>query len=229
MRYPICIFTLLLLFLHAPLRAEKEGGRSCRLLYLNAPSGAPSTLQLFDGNSAREVSLPGMNFSPSYPLPAGELTLTLVPTAPASPEDVPAGAPSVTVPEDVRDFYLMITTDTSNKVVPVAMQLVKLDFDRFRTGGILWFNLTPAYVAGKVGGENLALRPSSTQLMPAPISGKENYPVNIAYKMKLDEPAQPICETSWLHDPRSRKVAFVFAEKGRSAPRVLAFNDFRTE
>ncbi|GAA5482188.1 hypothetical protein [Haloferula sargassicola] len=229
MKNPLRLLAALLFLIPVVLPAQEKAARSCRILYLNAPSGAPSTLQLYDGKTAREVALPAMNFSPLYRLPEGDLTLHLLPSAPATPEEIPAGAPAAQVPAAVKNFYLMVTTDDANPVAPVAMQVVELDFDRFAAGGILWFNLTPVSIAGKVGSQALSLAPGSRQMMGAPATGKEDYAVDLAYRLKPGDPIHPICETTWLHDPRSRKVAFIFGEKGRPAPRVLAFNDFRPE
>ena len=38
--------------------------------------------------------------------------------------------------------------------------------------------------------------------------------------------AEPLCETNWSHDPRSRSVYFV-VETGGILPRILGFPDFR--
>lgn len=44
---------------------------------------------------------------------------------------------------------------------------------------------------------------------------------------RSQEPVYPICETQWLHDPRSRSLAFIFAKPGVRTPRVLVFPDYR--
>ncbi|WP_411845102.1 hypothetical protein AAFN60_14650 [Roseibacillus persicicus] len=222
--------TLLLLILLQQFvsAAETPTKRTCRILFLNAPSSSPTTLFLFDGKESREVELPRMNFSPTYTLPGTEgLTLFFTPNQVSTLEEVPAGSPSVKVPSGTSDFYLLLSTDESNSVAPIRPQLVNAKFDQFKTGEILWFNLTSATVAGQVGEEKLALKPRSQGRTLAPDSAQKNLSINLAYRLQKDDPVYPICETTWPHDSRSRKVAFIFQEPNRRAPRVLAFNDYR--
>lgn len=210
--------------------AAQEGGgepRTVRFLFLNAPAGAPAALHLFDGRASREVELPRMNLSDPYPVPAGPLRLRLLGKPAASPEEVPAKAPSIVLPAEVIDAYLLVSSDPSNTVAPVRVQVVDARQGGFRNGQILWFNLTPHEVAGRIGVGKVALKPRSSVVSDAPAQGRESYPVVLSYKPAGDDRIHPICETSWLHDPRSRKLAFVFEEPGRRAPRVLAFVDHR--
>ncbi|MBK1835325.1 hypothetical protein [Roseibacillus ishigakijimensis] len=229
MKTRLLLGTLLANLLFLPGLLAQEGEPiTCRILYLNAPAGAPKTAYLHDGQGGQEVALPGMNFSPVYEVPGTTTELVFLPGAPAEGEEIPARAPRVTLPAG-RDFYLLLTTDAENSVLPLAVHPAAADFDQFAAGGMLWFNLTGVAVAGEVGGEKLTLKPQSRFLLASPREGKGSYPVNLAYREKADAPIYPICETSWTHDPRMRKVAFIFQEKGRRAPRVLAFNDFRPE
>lgn len=222
------LLLLVLLACAAPAFAQKAPReRSCRILFLMAPSGAPEKLHLVIGESSREVVLPRMNFSPPYVLPAGDLTLRLLPSPPADPAQVPKGAPTFRIPESITDSYLLVNADPANKIAPVSVQVVDADVEKFRTGELLWFNLTENAVAGQVGSRKLAIKPRSRLILEAPTTGKESYPINLSYRLANDDRLYPLCETSWIHDPRSRKVAFIFAEKDRRAPRVLAFTDYR--
>jgi hypothetical protein len=221
---------LLLIFLPvlpASGQDREAAKRTARFLFLNAPSDAPRTLQLFDGKDSREVELPRMNLSDPYALPAGPLALRLLTTAVEAPENVPAGAPVISVPATVTDAYFLVSSDPSNKVAPVRVQVVDAGVGKFKTGQTLWFNLTPHLVGGAVGTQKLSLKPRSSGITHAPATGRESHVVNLFYKPADDNRVYPICETQWLHDPRSRKLAFVFNEPGRRAPRVLAFLDHR--
>lgn len=206
---------------------ETAKERTCRILFLEGPDSAPGVLHLFDGTQAQEVELPRMNLSPVYQLPAGKLTLTLLPAAPADPANLPAGAPSVNIPDSVPDFYLLLTSDPSNAIAPVRMQVINAAADRLKRGQMLWFNLTNLEVGGRVGSEKLLAPPRSTVTLNPPASGARNYPVDLAYRMPDKETVYPICETQWLHDPRSRSLAFIFAKPGVRTPRVLVFPDYR--
>src|SRR6478672_856575 len=87
--------------------AQEKNSRSCRIVFLMPPPGAPRTLHLFDGTSSREVELPRMNFSRVYQIAAGDVTLRLLPEAPVKPEDINPAAPGAKVAANVSDCYLL--------------------------------------------------------------------------------------------------------------------------
>lgn len=208
---------------------EKPKTRTCRILFLDRPTDAPATMHLFDGKVSREVDLPGMNLSKEYELPAGLLRLSLVPDRVSAPEMLPAGAPFLTVPETMSDFYLLLFQDAANKVAPVRMQIVDASMQRLRPGQTYWFNLTGLTIGGKLGDENIVLNPMSRSVMDAPRSDAGDYQVSMAYR-KPDVKAQyPICETRWVHDPRARNLGFIVPKDGSRTPRVFVIPDFRAE
>lgn len=207
--------------------AQEAQKRTCRILFPEGPDSAPQKLHLFDGTKSQEVELPRMNFSPVYELPAGPLSLALLPAALADPAQLPAGAPSARIPESHVDFYLIISSDPSNPVTPVSMQVVNVGMGKLRAGQMLWFNLTEHQVGGRIGSERLVIQPKSSVTLDPPAVGAEDYPVDLSYRIAGKEHVYPICETKWLHDPRSRSLAFVYAKPGTRTPRVLVFPDFR--
>lgn len=206
---------------------QKAPDHTCRILFLDRPADAPKTLHLFDGESSREVELPGMNLSPVYKLRPGTLELRLLPSPVTDPKTVSPDAPSVVVPAAYTDFYLLVAMDRENKIVPVQMTVVNANNDRLSRGQMLWFNLTDKAIAGKVGREKLALSPGARAVIKEPRSGKGDYPVDLYFLIKGDDFVHPLCETQWRHDPRSRSLVFIIPEKNRRVPRVFAFSDFR--
>lgn len=228
MRFLI-LFTLLLAAL--PLAAQKKNGnaRTCRILYLHAPAGAPTKLHLFDDKTSQEVDLPRMNLSKPYTMPPGRLNLRMVSKPVANPIKLPENAPNVVIPANMRDFYLLVSSNPKNTVAPVHMQVINAKTARFSNGQILWLNISPHLVKGMVGSQKIRLPPRSRRIMKSPARKRENYPVDLSFMITGDKRTHPLCETSWLHDPRSRMIAFVFTEKGRRTPRVLAFPDFRPQ
>ena len=217
---------ILLCLLVATIAAAAQP-RTCRILFLDGPDSAPDVLQLFDGLGSREVELPRMNLSPVYPLRDGPLALWLLPDAPMSIDQIPQEAPVIEVPAEVGDFYLLVTHDAKNEVAPVRMRVIPAGPDRLKRGQMLWFNLSPHLVRGKVGSEKLRLRAGSKATMDAPAKGHEDYLVALNFRIKGDEETYPLCETQWFHDPRSRSLAFVISRPGVRTPRVLVFPDFR--
>ncbi len=207
--------------------AQKAPEHTFRILFLDGPDAAPDTLHLFDGVGSQEVDLPRMNLSKVYQLRSGDLTLRMLPAPVKDPDTVPAGAPSVTVAEAVEDFYLLVTSDPENKIAPVRLQVIAAGSDKLKPGQMLWFNLTENAVGGTVGSQNLAIRPKSRVTLDAPATGNTDYTVNISYRIPADERLYPLCETKWLHDPRSRSLAFIITNQGVRTPRILVFPDYR--
>lgn len=208
---------------------EKPGKHTFRILFLERPPGAPTELLMFDGSSPRKVELPGMNLSPVYELPAGPLTLTFLTAPPPDPELLPSGAPAVKVPETMLDFFLLFFSDPGNKVAPVRVQAIDAEAGKCGEGGTLWFNLTDLTIGGKLGGESLLIKPRGTAVMRPPRSDAGDYPVSIAYRKAGVASDFPICETRWVHDPRSRSLGFIIAREGIPAPRIMMFPDFRSQ
>jgi hypothetical protein len=206
---------------------ETAKDRTCRILFLEGPDSAPDSLHMFDGVRSQEVQLPRLNLSPVYEIPAKSPAITLLPAPMDDPAKLPPGAPTTKIPETVTDFYLLLTYDPSNQVAPVKMQIINAGADRLRAGQMLWFNLTDYPVGGRVGSEKLAIRPRSSVTLDPPATGTNDYPVDLAYQLPNKNDIYPICETKWLHDPRSRSLAFIFAKPGVRTPRVLVFPDFR--
>lgn len=220
------LFLLLLLTLTA--HAAEKSARTCRILFLNASGDAPKSLHLFDGLESQEVELPRMNFSPIYPIRPGALTLALLPSPPAPDAAIPADAPKASLAESVTDFYLIVSSDPANKIAPVKMRVINADAAHFKRGQMLWYNLTDNRIGGLLGSRKLLLNPQSRLILDAPATGMEDYRVNIHFQPPGKTLIEPLCETSWTHDPRSRSVFFVISPDGSPIPRILGFPDYRS-
>jgi hypothetical protein len=151
----------------------------------------------------------------------------LLPSAIEDPTKIPPGAPAVAVPETMADFYLLVTTDPANTVAPVRLQVINAGAEHLKPGQIMWFNLTKNTVGGTVGAEKLVLKGESRVTMNSPAAGSQDYLVDLVFRLPGNDTVYPLCETKWRHDPRSRSVAFIIAEQGVRAPRVLVFPDYR--
>lgn len=220
------LLTFLTLAQFLPAQAQ-EREHTCRTLFLNGPQQAPGKYYLFDGVRSQEVTLPRLSLSPIYKLRAGDLRVWLLTSPVAQLEEVPEDAPSATIPAGIQDFYLLISRDPANPVVPLKMQVVNANFDRIGRGDMLWFNLTPKYLMGKIGRSSLKLPPKKSAVVKAPARERGNYPVEIYFRVPDDDRTHPLIESQWQHDPRTRSIVFVFDEGKRRAPRVMSFADFR--
>ncbi len=228
----LSLFILLLVSLAA--HAAEKSARTCRILFLNGPGDAPEKLHLFDGNTSQEVELTRMGFSPVYQIPSSALSLAMLPSPPApagagSPPVIPAEAPKAALAESITDFYLIVSSDTTNKVAPVKMQVINADAANFKRGQMLWYNLTDNKVGGIVGSRKLLVEPNSRLILDAPATRLEDYHVNIHFLPPGKQRPEPLCETNWTHDPRSRSVFFILKPAGSLIPRILGFPDFRSE
>ena len=222
------LLALLCCFLPLALTAqEKKGDRTCRILFLGAADSDPEKLYLHDGTTGQEVELPRLNLSKVYELPAGALTLKMLPALPAEGQPVPAGAPSAALPETIGDCYLLLSPDAANKVAPVRMQVIDASVDRFKPGQMLWFNLTANDVGGSVGSQQLVLKTRSKLILDPPATKVDSYNVNLTFRIPGKEALYPLCETQWNHDPATRTIVFVVTEPGSRTPRVMGFPDHR--
>jgi hypothetical protein len=223
------IALLILLLISMAAQAADKSARTCRILFLNGPDNAPKSLHLFDGVASQEVELTRMGFSPIYQIRSGLLTLTLLPSPPpkavaSSIVTIPSDAPKATIAESIVDFYLIVSSDPTNRL---AVQVINADSGNFKRGQMLWYNLTDSKVGGIVGSRKLLVEPNSRLILDAPATGLEDYHVNIHFLPPGKQRPEPLCETNWSHDPRSRSVFFILKPTGSLIPRILGFPDFR--
>lgn len=219
------ILLLLIGLFPAASMAQETARRTCRVLMLGERGTVPAPLYLHDGKSAREVEVPRMNLSVPYVMPPGALTLRLLTAIPTEGQPVNPAAPTAAVAEDIGSFYLLVTADPANKSVPVRMQVIDATAERFKSGQMLWYNLTATDVGGEVGKQKVAIKARSKAITDPPASAAEDYNVKLVYRPGKDNTTQPICETRWQHDPRARTVLFVVNEPGTPIPRIFAFPD----
>lgn len=223
------LFSFLWILFAALGNAADAPARTCRILFLHGPDDAPQTLFLFDGAQCQEVELPRMNFSPVYRLHPATTAVALLPNSidPTTKPPLPGGTPTATIAEHVTDCYLLLTHDPSNKVAPVKIQVIDANATQFPRGHMLWFNLTPHQIIGEVGSAKLAMRPQSRRTIDAPARGQEDYHVHIRFVPPGQSHPEPLCQTNWTHDPRSRTVVFLYQPPASVTPRIFAFPDFR--
>jgi len=225
----------LICFSHA--QSEKEripktdtdissGDRTFRIVFPERPNSSPKSAYLFDGKESQLVSLPSMNFSRVIAIRNGEVMLYLTDEKITDPENVPPNAPRLRIPEEVREFYILMTPDTSNATLPLRMNLVNTSDGKLSPGETLWFNLTGHRVIAKLGDSKLSVSPKSSSLTkdPAPESGY----YRAEFALQADEKGQfrKIADQKWWHDAKSRHVGFIVDTGGR-LPKIYCFRDFR--
>lgn len=202
--------------------------RTVRILYINAPQTAPKTAHLHDGKSSQVCDLPRMNLSAIYKVSAGPLNLRLLDKVIEDPKQIPANAPMALIPETMGDAYLICFSDPENTAMPIRMEAIDAGNEKFRDGMMLWFNLTPHVIGGMLGKQKIQIKPHERLLVNAPVDETDSYPVILLHLIKGEDEVFPICETRWMHDPKTRQLVFVYSETGRRLPRIVGISDFRT-
>lgn len=204
---------------------EKQKERTCRVIFLGRTSESPEKAYLFDGSISHEVALSDMDFSDVVKLPGGRLVLGMTPDPVAAPEEFPADAPVLTIPEGLTDFYLIVVSDPSNKVLPIRMQAVDAGTD-LEPGQTLWINLTTHAIAGKLGNENLEIPAGGKIIGKAPLASSGYYRVIFAYQPESGGEFQPVMRKSWWFDATSKNLGFIVNSGGR-LPKIFTFRDHR--
>lgn len=205
-----------------------KAGRSCRIVFPERPNDSPKIAYLFDGKKSQRVSLPSMNFSEVIGLSRGELTLVLTGQEITDPEMLPPSAPKVRIPENLSDFYLLISADRDNSTFPVKMNLVSLNDGKLKPGQTLWYNLTNHRIIAKLGEEKLSVQPHGKSVSDKPVRQSGYYLAELGYQPNGKGDFQIITEQQWWHDVTCRHVGFIVGTGGR-LPRIYYFRDFRSK
>jgi len=207
-------------------QSESEPKRTCRIVFPERPNDAPKIAYIFDGEQSQQVALPSMNFSNIIALPAGDITLLMTPSVITDLENLPLGAPRLKIKEGIKDFYILVTPDPSNSILPLKMNLVSASDGKFKPGETLWFNLTDHRIAAKLGESKLVVNPKSSKVSESPISGSGYYRAEFAYQSEAEGNLQKITEQQWWHDAKSRHLGFI-VNTGGKLPKLYFYRDFR--
>lgn len=210
-----------------PAEASQGTPRTCRILHLAAGTAAPKDMFLNDGKKSQAVELPSLNFSKVYELAPGNITLRLFPTMPAAEQPIPSGAPSVAVPESIKDFYLLVTDDPKNPVAPLKCRIVNADPAGFRVGQMMWFNLTSYEIGGRLGDRDFSVKPNSQGMVDSPSGRDGSYPVRVGYAPGEGRKPVLFVATEWVSNPTGRNVIFVLTLPNSKVPDIRGFLDIR--
>lgn len=217
---------LLAISLVSVVNAETDGSRTCRIVFPERPKDAPKFAYLFDGRSSQRVTLPSMNFSEVVELPAGIITLRMTPDELVDAANLPDGMPSLEIAANIRDFYILITADPSNGILPLRMELVNTGEGELKPGQTLWCNLTDHAITAKLGDGDLAVAPNSREVSSSPVSKSGYYRAEFSFQPEAEGEFRKITEQQWWHDIESRHLGFI-VNSGRELPKIYFYRDFR--
>lgn len=195
-----------------------------KAIFVQPPDGVPDRAVLVAGQRFMDVELPQRNFSPAVELPAGALVVGVLPTKPAQSE-MPAGAPSFTIPEAWTDCILLFFHDPSNKVFPAKIIPVNASSADFPLGHTVIFNVSPATVMAKFGEEIARVAPAKSVTVKPPRSGSGDYPIAIDCSYPGDKEPTALCRSTWQHEANARQILFVTPLQGQKTPRIWGVLD----
>ena len=200
--------------------------RTCRIVYPERPRGAPKTAYLSDGEDSRRIGLPSKNLSPVMELPAGALSIAMTPVELGDPAALPPDSPQLQIPEGVTDFYILVTPDPENPILPVQMELVDPGEGGLNPGETLWLNRTDHQIAASLGDAELLAKPRARAISTKPAAESGYYVAEFQYRVKGEGPLVRITEQSWYFDAGSRHLGFIVSA-GDRLPKIFFYRDFR--
>jgi hypothetical protein len=206
--------------------AQTTSKRTCRIVFPDRPKDAPRKAYLFDGTKSYQLQLPSMNFSSIIELPEGDLTLSITPKIIRDAKALPPEAPRLKVPKTVRDFYILVSPDPENAVIPLKMEIVSLSDGKLKAGETLWINYTDHQVEAKLGENKILIAAKEQKISKSPLPASGYYKAEFTYQRDGKGEFKKITEQSWWHDVKSRHVGFIF-DQGDRLPKIFFLRDFR--
>lgn len=218
--------TILAVGISLAINTARAQSRTCRIVYPERPQDAPISAYIYDGKDSQPVTLPSMNLSEVIELPGGEITIAMLTTKITDPKNLPPKFPSLKIPENIREFYIIITHDPEQKELPIKMNMVNTGEGKLKPGETLWYNYTGHRIAAKLGNAEMIIDPNGRGISgdPAPASGL--YTAILKYQEDGKGEYKPITEQSWWHDSSSKHLGFI-VNTGGKLPRIYYFRDFR--
>jgi hypothetical protein len=210
-----------------PALAEPPTGRTCRIVFPERPNDAPQAAHLFDGKGSHQVTLPSMNLSEVIALPPGEITLRMTAEETKDPAAVPSGAPELRIPEAVKDFYILVSSDPANPTLPLKLKMVTAGDGELKPGETIWSNLTDHRIQAKLGDISLTVESGGQAVSKDPVPKSGYYKAEFTYQIDGEGDYRKITEQQWWHDAASRHVGFMVSNGGM-LPKIYFYRDFRS-
>ncbi|MGJ8643869.1 MAG: hypothetical protein ACSHX9_10705 [Luteolibacter sp.] len=210
-----CIFALA-----APAAAKCK----VKAIFVQPPSGAPSTAVLVVGAKYFDLELPQRNLSEAVELPAGELVVGVLTQRPVEGE-MPKNITKFKIPENWTNCILLFFHDENNKTFPARVIPVNASTANFPLGNTVIFNASEATVAGTFGNRKVLVSPGKSKTVKAPRTGSGSYLVSIDCAYKGDEKPIALCRSTWQHEDEARQILFVTPSPGNKIPRMWGIID----
>lgn len=204
----------------------KKSGRTCRLVFPEKPGDSPRFVYLYDGKDSHRVYLSAVNFSDVVKIKSGDISLIMASEAISDPENIPPEYPRILIPEQVKNFYVFLSADKKNPVMPISMNLVNLDTGKFQLGNTLWYNFTNHRIAAKLGESKMTVGARKSTISTGPLAENGYYRAEFIFQPDSTGDFRNITEQQWWFDADSRYVGFI-VDRGVRLPGIYFFRDFR--
>lgn len=203
--------------------------RPVRAIFIQAPSQAPAKAVLYMEKAVAEVELPGRNLSPEVDVPSGDLTIAILAKKPANPEEVPAAAQKILIPEAWSRCILLFFPDPKNAVFPARVIPLNASTASFPNGHTLVYNVSSAAVMAQLNKEVAKILPGKSEIIKPPLPTFGSYLVAVDALLPGETKPRAVCRSSWQHDPQSRQILFVTPTPGSDVPHVWGILDREKE
>ena len=218
-----CRIKLLASLLGIALSSVAHAERTAQILYFKAPKDAPEVATIYqNGKTPLEVDLKRNNFSESFSLGKGELTLGFLPAV--LPEDAkfPANAPKAKVPAGWEKVLILAFQDSENPIMPVSFRVINASAGKFGAGDRMFINFTDSNVFGFVGKQKLALKANSTAVVKNAAAPKEEYQVRLDRVDPKRKKRLTFIRQTWRQSATRKSLVFIYSPPGSS--RVTYYN-----
>jgi hypothetical protein len=205
---------------------KEEKKRTCRIIYLMRDGDDPTEAYFFDGHMSHKVQLPTLNFSEVIELPTGNITVGMSPESVDVAAGFPDGAPTVAIPEQMTDVYLLLHKDPENKIFPIKMRTLNIDDKNLKTGQTLWINLSSHTIATQMGEEKIVIPPKKISISSPPLKKSGYFLAQFAYQKDSQGPFLPVMKKSWWFDATSKNLGFI-VDTGARMPKIFTVRDRR--
>jgi hypothetical protein len=179
-------------------------------MYYGASKAAPKTAFSYDQSGASQaVKLGRHHFSDSFEIPSGDVVLKFVPKQLPDNQPVPETAPQLKIPKKWKKVLIMVSEDSGNAVLPIALNAIDASDNVFGPGELLFINFTDIGIFGVVGDKKLILKPNTSALISSPAQKREDYYVQLDSVESTIETRRWLLRQQWRHQPKQRYVVFV--------------------
>lgn len=225
----ISIFALIFISIASGFSQEiKKSDRTCRFVFPEKPGSSPRIIYLYDGEQSHKVYLSAVNFSDVVELKSGDISLIMAPRPISDPENIPPEYPRLTISENIVNFYVFLSPDKENPVMPITMSLLNLDTGKFKLGDTLWYNFTDHRIAAKLGESKMSIGARKSAISKEPLTENGYYRAEFIFQPNSTGDFRRITEQQWWFDANCRYVGFI-VDRGGRLPRIYFFRDFRSK